>query len=175
MTNVTVMQRARTTIVLHPHVCIKTYHQPEWARTEIDYYLAVPWACPPLLWYDLDTGTVITKTLPLAANTAAPEFHPVGKLVALLRRLAAEGIHHRDVHPANIVISDGGDPLLLDWETAVRQPGLSYDLYGPDVSGVEIPFVHQECGPQWLFSDDPSSIKNQWSTDELSAAMDQRA
>lgn len=59
MTNVTVMHRARTTIVLHPDITIKTYNQPDWAAYEISFYRMVPWACPPLIW--ADAGTLVTK------------------------------------------------------------------------------------------------------------------
>lgn len=155
------MQRARTSIVLHPHVCIKTYNEAEWSRAEIDWYRTVPWACPPLLWADPQAGTLVTPTLPLAANV--PDYQPVDKLLDLLRRLEREGVHHRDVHPANIVIDQDGSPRLIDWETAVfEDTPWSYDLHGPDVSGVDIPEIHLECGPQWVGSDDPFSIKNTW-------------
>lgn len=157
MTNVTVMQRSRTTIVLHPDVTIKTYNQPDWAATEISFYDSVPWACPPRLWCDPDTGTLITATLPLAANN--PDYRPIDDLLALILRLEAAGISHRDIHPANIVIGHNNKPLLIDWECAIEQPG--YDRHGPD-SGVPIPDIHHECGPQWLHSDDPSSIKHTW-------------
>lgn len=159
MTNVTVMHRARTSIVLHPDITIKTYNQPDWAAYEISFYRMVPWACPPLIW--ADAGTLVTKTLPLAANN--PDYQPVDDLIDLLTRLNDVGIHHRDVHPANIVIGADG-PLLIDWECAIHYPNtMSYDLHGP-ISSVPIPDIHHDCGPQWINSEDPSSIQNTWGT-----------
>lgn len=158
MTNVTVMQRARTTIVLHPDVVIKTYNEAEWAANEIAFYHLVPWACPPLLY--ADNGTIVTQTMPLASNN--PDYRPTKQLVELLTRLEGHGINHRDVHPANIVIGPTG-PLLIDWECAVVAAGApSYDLHGPHRSSVPIPDIHRDCGPQWLGSPDPSSITNTW-------------
>lgn len=159
MTNVTVMRRSRTTIVLHPDVTIKTFNEAAWADNEIAFYKRVPWACPPLLY--AGNGTLVTETLPLAANI--PDYHDTDAVIELLTRLEAHGIHHRDVHPANIVLGPKG-PLLIDWECAALDPGHpSYDLYGPD-SGVPIPDIHATCGPQWLNSADPASIKNTWGT-----------
>ena len=156
MTNIVVMARPRTTVVLHPDVVIKTYNDPEWAQAELDWYDELPWACPPLLWSDPAAGTLIIKTLPLAANN--PDYRPLAKLIDLLECLEVVGVSHRDVHPGNIVINEHGDPLLIDWETAVEST-LSYDLWGPDESGVPVPEIHQKCGPQWLGSDDPSSLR----------------
>jgi len=72
-----------------------------------------------------------------------------------IRDLLAEvhatlGICHRDVHLDNIVVTDSGEPLLIDPEFAVRSANEHcYDLVGPGLSGVAIPWRHLECdGPE---------------------------
>ncbi len=96
------------------------------------------------------------------AGTKLPEWRPVEALRELLGALHAEGIHHRDVHLKNVV-RRSGRPLLIDWETAIFHPSeFSYDLWGPEKSGVPIPDIHRRMIPAWWGSKLRMSIKNQW-------------
>jgi hypothetical protein len=90
----------------------------------------------------------------------------VAELHVLLLRLHAEGVHHRDVHVRNLVRAADGRPLLIDWETAIHWPSaLSYDLHGPDASGVPVPEIHAAHTPQWWGSPQRMSIRSQWGCD----------
>lgn len=63
----------------------------------------------------------------------------------------------------NVVKGRAGQPLLIDWETAIEYPAeLSYDLHGPEASGVPIPEIHRRLIPAWWGSREKMSIKNQW-------------
>jgi tRNA A-37 threonylcarbamoyl transferase component Bud32 len=131
------------------------------AEAEAEWYQRVPWAAPRLL--DVDGATLVLETRPPALRL--PGWRPVDELYALLLRLHAEGIHHRDVHVGNVVRGPDG-PQLIDWETATRQPSaLSYDLYGPDASGVPVPGIHARHIPQWWGSQQRMSIKSRWGCD----------
>ena len=57
------------------------------------------------------------------------------------------GLCHRDVHIGNIVLPDDGRPLLIDPALAVpRVNERCYDLEGPTVSGVQVPYEHVRQG-----------------------------
>jgi len=112
-----------------------------------------------LLDFDGATLTIETRH----AGTAFPEWRPIEPLRELLSALHAEGIHHRDLHLKNVVKGPAGQPLLIDWETAIEYPAeLSYDLHGPEASGVPIPEIHRRLIPAWWGSREKMSIKNQW-------------
>lgn len=141
---------------------VKRYRSTEAAAAEAAWYQRVPWAAPRLL--GLDGPTLVLETCVPAQHL--PAWRPVAELHALLRRLHAEGFHHRDVHIRNLVSGPGGNVLLIDWETAVHQPsGLSYDLHGPDASGVPVPDIHAGMTPQWWGSPQRMSIRSQWGCD----------
>lgn len=111
------------------------------AQHEISFYLAAPWACPKLL----DHGHNWLEMERLRPASRVRGWEPDYRLWSLLERLGREGIHHRDSHGANIVLEVDGYPRLIDWDAAIRWPsplGLSYDLYGPEVSGVPRPPQH---------------------------------
>lgn len=149
--------RARVKVL--PDRTTKTYLDPALAAIEAEWYLRVPWACPRLL--DLDGATLTIETRHVA--TAFPEWRPIEPLRELLSALHAEGIHHRDLHLKNVVKGPAGQPLLIDWETAIEYPAeLSYDLHGPEASGVPIPEIHRRLIPAWWGSREKMSIKNQW-------------
>lgn len=150
----------RAKILVEPDHVIKTYEDPMLAAAEADWYRLVPWACPRLL--DLDGATLTIERCEPA--TDVPEWRPVAALRELLSALHAEGIHHRDLHVKNVV-GRSGSPLLIDWETAILWPSeRSYDLVGPDASGVPIPEIHTRLIPAWWGSRERMSIKNQWET-----------
>lgn len=140
---------------------MKRYRSPAAAHAEAAWYQRVPWAAPRLL--DVDGATLVLETLPVALRL--PGWRPAAALRDLLLRLHAEGVHHRDVHVRNVVRGPSG-PLLIDWEAAICQPStLSYDLYGPDASGVPVPEIHAQHIPQWWGSQQRMSIKSQWGCD----------
>lgn len=138
---------------------VKRYATAAAAWAEVEWYERVPWAAPRLL--DVEGAALIVETLPVAA--ALPGWRPAAALRELLEALHAEGVHHRDVHVRNIVRAGDGRPLLIDWETAIHQPAaLSYDLHGPDASGVPVPEIHAGLTPQWWGSPQPASISKRW-------------
>ena len=147
---------------------IKTYHNREQVSPEFEWYLEVGGTfAPRLLEADLRRGRlVIERGLPVIRPR-------VEELAAMIGEMVDLGIHHRDVHPGNLV-TVGGMLKLIDWETAIRDyRGVSYDFYGPEASGIEVPVIHAELRSKrspngysmyWM-SDHPASIKNQWGAD----------
>lgn len=157
------MTARRATVRVRPDRTIKRHRTEAAAAAEAAWYERVPWAAPRLL--DLAGRTLVIETCTPQAR-CGPRWRPVAELHALLLRLHAEGIHHRDVHVRNIVRGQDGRPLLIDWETATHQPtDLSYDLHGPDASGVPVPEIHAQHTPQWWGSAQRMSIKSQWGCD----------
>jgi hypothetical protein len=160
---------ARATKVFMPDRVIKRYHDPSMISPELDWYLEVGGKfAPRLLDYDLQRGDLIIER-----GIAVPSPRPF-ELANLIFSLQAEGIHHRDVHPGNLVLVR--DRLrLIDWEHAIQDYGLrlSYDLFGPVPSGVPVPEAHRAIrskrspnGYQMHWgADHPESIKNQWGVD----------
>lgn len=159
--SITVRKR-RATLTIGTRTVTKHHHNPEHTKIELDWYRRVPWACPELL--DHGPGFIT-----IARHTAAhhdPAYRPVEQLAELLTHLESLGIHHRDVHAANVVAGPGG-PLLIDWECAVTQTARSYDLYGPEISGVPVPDIHLKVRSgyvMWWGSPHPMSIRNRWET-----------
>lgn len=148
----------RALVRVGPVHTTKQYATAAEAEAEAAWYQLVPWAAPRLI--DLDGPTLTIQTHPVA--TSIPHWRPAQALFELLTRLHAEGIHHRDVHVRNIVKGPHG-PLLIDWETALHQPSpVSYDLYGPDASGIPAPPIHDGYTPQWWGSTQRMSISNRW-------------
>jgi len=147
-----------------PQATVKTYRRAADALAEIAWYQRVPWAAPRLLDADPATGRLVLQTLPVALDR--PAWRPAAALAELLTALHRENIHHRDVHLRNLLIGPGGAPLLIDWETAIDQRArYSYDLYGPEVSGVPVPAIHTGLTPQWWASAAPMSIRRRWGID----------
>lgn len=133
------------------------------AAAEAAWYERVPWAAPRLLAVD---GPVLVLETCTPQVRCGPAWRPVDQLRDLLLRLHTDGIHHRDVHVRNLVRAPDGRPLLIDWETAIHLPSdLSYDLHGPDASGVPAPEIHTNHTPQWWGSQQRMSIRSQWGCD----------
>jgi hypothetical protein len=157
------MTARRATVRVRPDRTIKRHRTAAAAAAEAAWYERVPWAAPRLL--DV-TGRILVVETCTPQVRCGPRWRPVAELHALLARLHAEGIHHRDVHVRNIVRGPDGGPLLIDWETAIHQPSaMSYDLYGPDASGVPVPEIHAQHIPQWWGSPQRYSIRSQWRRD----------
>ncbi|MCC9712071.1 phosphotransferase [Streptomyces sp. MNU76] len=150
---------------------VKRYGSPAAAAAEACWYQRLPWAAPRLL--DVDGAALVLQTRPTAR--ALPWWQPAEALRELLQAVHAEGVHHRDVHVGNIVQAEDGAPLLIDWETALARPApLSYDLHGPDASGVPVPAIHGGMTPQWWGSPQKSSIRMRWRTDAVPTEMGER-
>lgn len=59
---------------------------------------------------------------------------------------------HRDVHVRNIVLTEPGEPLLIDPALGtVTESELCYDLHGPGPSGVAIPGAHLPQGKDGIW------------------------
>lgn len=148
----------RNRIVYTGKTVTKHFADPAAAGREQHWYQTVPWACPTLLAYT-DTSITVARCTPATR-------HDIDAIVELLKRLDLEDVHHRDVHPGNIVASLDG-PKLIDWETATYHPAPSYDLYGP-ASGVPVPDIHAALTSgyhMWLMSPHPMSIARLWRLD----------
>lgn len=139
-------------------VTVKRFASEAAAAHEVSFYRLVPWACPPLL--DVDGLTLTMRTLPVAVDLA--DWKPADELAELLCDIHAEDVHHRDVHVGNVVRGVDG-PLLIDWECAIRMhTDLSYDLHGPEPSGVPVPGIHRNLEPCWWYGRRNMSIYHAW-------------
>lgn len=160
------LRKARADLTITAQTVTKRYHSPARAANEIHWYRTLPFGCPQLIDADPDTGTLVIAYHPPATH------RPTTELLDLLRELEALHVHHRDVHPGNIVAGPDG-PLLIDWETAILADCPSYDLYGPAVSGLPVPDIHtalrSKSSPNgyvmWVGADHRMSIRNQWRAD----------
>ena len=124
---------------------VKEFTDPDSCERERRIYEQFPQFCPRLL--DATDSTLTIERLPVAVDD--PTWRPVEATIELLEALNTVGLHHRDAHVKNLVRGPDG-PLLIDWETAVVAPGVpSYDLYGPDVSGVPSPTIHKGWPDQY--------------------------
>lgn len=153
----------RSFVEVGPEVTLKRFVTPEGKAHEFAFYEAVPWACPEVVAHDAFTITM--RTCEVAWGL--PEWRPVQRLHQLLTRVHQAGVAHRDVHVKNVVRGPEGQPLLIDWECAAFvQSDLSYDLYGPEASGVPVPDIHVrlDVTPAWWGSPERHSIRNQWGT-----------
>lgn len=147
MTPLTLPQRhGRSTITVHGDVVVKEHADIEAARREAWWYDQFPWACPRLLGHS--GATLVIERHPVAAEE--PEWRPVAAMRALLERLHLCGVHHRDVHAKNVVRMPDDSPRLIDWETATMAwTERSYDLAGPEASGIDKPVEHEGYSEQW--------------------------
>ena len=160
------MSKTRSDLTIGDTVT-KQYRDPALARHEIEFYQHLPFGHPQLLDADLDAGILVMEYHP----PATPSRRVFQQLVDLLVAFEKIGVHHRDVHPGNIVMSPNG-AVLLDWETAIYADLPSYDLYGPD-SGVSVPDIHAALRSRrspdgyrmWVASPHPASILSAWGID----------
>lgn len=153
----------RAVLTFHDDHVEKRYHDREDMHPEYQWYMLLGgMVAPHLLDADILQG-VLRIELGEPIGEPCPE-----ELYGLLRWMEARGIHHRDVHPGNLVRVQGG-LRIIDWETAIRCEGVpSYDLYGPDVSGVSVPVIHSQLrsGYQmWWNSRHRASVKSRWGVD----------
>jgi Ser/Thr protein kinase RdoA (MazF antagonist) len=148
----------RSSVLLGRGHVTKVFATEHAADREAEWYARFPWACPRLL--SRDGATLVTERLPLAPRYR--DRRNARALKELLEELHKAGVHHRDVHLGNVVLGPKG-PLLIDWETAIEQPApVSYDLYGPEASGVPLPEIHSGLTPQWWGSGHRLSIGKRW-------------
>lgn len=151
--------RATVTIDTTRGEVVKRFTDPMRCAREVMFYTAVPWACPTMISHTDDTLTV--ELLPTAVELA--DWKPVAATRTLLERLHANHVHHRDVHAKNLVRAADGSPRLIDWETAtIRQTTMSYDLHGPDASGIEKPEEHDGYQAQWWDSGATGFALGRW-------------
>lgn len=151
--NLPASERAHVSIdgdVVRKRFSNSDYFYHEWA-----FYKECPWAAPELVNVDESALTLTVER----GQPAGQEY--AGALAALVLRLFRHGVHHRDLHPGNVVVTAAG-VRLIDWETAIMEPGTSYDFCGP--VDIAVPYQHGGLLPQWWDSNDPGSIKNVWST-----------
>lgn len=151
----------RTVTVAESHVVL-TFSDPLALEHELFFYERFPWAVPELFAVDRVEWTMTVekgRSIPVGKD-GRPHKIVVSQLAYLLEKFVEFGVHHRDVHPGNVVLCRDG-VKLIDWETATIQDGaVSYDLYGP--VDVPVPILHGGLIPQWWNSNDPGSIKNIW-------------
>lgn len=156
-------RHGRAVTILGDGWVAKTFRDRDRFELECSFHGLVPWAMPRVLDTSTVACTVVTERLPVAVDL--PDWRPVAELRALLERLERAGVHHRDVHTKNIVRGADGGPLLIDWETATIAPGKpSYDLHGPDRSGIAVPSEHDGYTPQWWGATTRWSIRRAWET-----------
>lgn len=148
----------RSWIDVRQDVTVKRHRTVEAAKAEAAWFAWLPWACPELL--DVDGPTLTMRTLPVASDLDG--WKPAAELAELLCAIHREGVHHRDVHVGNVV-QDPSGPLLIDWECAIWMPSdLSYDLHGPEASGVPKPAIHAGLQPCWWYGRRNESIYHRW-------------
>lgn len=174
------MSNARSRKVLYQDFVTKNFHNPLDMTVELAWYEEVGGMfAPRLLDYDSIRGTLVLERGCPVTRPRAQE------LAEMIKSMAELGIHHRDVHPGNLVLV-GGELRLIDWETAIRdwRPVPPYDFWGPRLSGIALPVIHAEIRSKrsphgysmfWM-SDHPASIRNQWGVDlsELSTDLEGR-
>ena len=152
----------RATCVINGNTCVKQYANPTDAHNEIGWYQRIGGLyAPKLIDADPSRGQLVIAAHPVAQAN----YQPAQQLRELLEAMERDHIHHRDVHPGNIVAAPQG-PLLIDWETAIEADAPSYDLHGPEKSGVPIPAIHAALNNgymMWWGSSHRMSIANVWS------------
>lgn len=152
-----ILNKRRASLTFEPSRVVKRFHRREDAERELGFYLKLPFGHPELIDFDDDT-LVMERLTPVRESGG----QPARALARLIGDLHRRGISHRDIHLDNIVVR-GGEPLLIDWETAIDRPG--YDLFGPD-SGVPVPDIHAELGYEmWVAAPHRASILCEWRVD----------
>lgn len=129
----TVIERPRAVVEIGDVWAAKTFDDPDTLERELGWSQRLPWiACPVI---ERTGDTLVMERLDMAVDV--PEWRPVDELRALLVRLGAEGVHHRDLHVLNVGRDRRGAVRVIDWEWTIGgMPGRSFDLFGPEMSGV---------------------------------------
>ncbi|MBW4717108.1 serine/threonine-protein kinase [Saccharothrix obliqua] len=92
----------------------------------------VPWIVMRLV-----PGESLDKRLARGPLTAVEARRLAGDLLDALEAAHAAGIVHRDVKPANVLLSTGGDALLTDFGIAVRDTDTTMTAAGALIGSVE--------------------------------------
>ena len=133
----------------------KKFTTPLAFEHEWSFHRDYPYATPRVV-------KLLPASLTIVTEVGEPAWNDgwiVDEVAEILSRLAADHVHHRDVHPGNLIVTELG-VKLIDWETAVRSAGAPYDIYGP--VDVPVPVQHGGLLPQWWGSNDPGSIRSLW-------------
>lgn len=118
-------------------------------RNELYFYNLFPTFSPEV--FEVKPRVLIMERL-LTVSDFGKDGISRESVYEMLLNISEAGVHHRDAHILNIAIDKTNNPKLLDWETAIEYKSpFSYDLFGPDISGVPIPPIYQEYGflPEW--------------------------
>lgn len=166
------LRKSRATLYFIRDIVIKTYTDPAIAKVEVDWYRQLPDGIPPMLIdADPDNGVLVLERLGTPAPR--PADITVDALRDMLEELERQGVHHRDIHPGNIVIDGNGIPRIVDWETAIRADAPSYDLHGPSKK-VPIPGIHLDLRDGYQMhwnSSHRASIKSTWGVEYVPASV----
>ncbi|ASZ74092.1 serine/threonine kinase [Mycobacterium phage Squint] len=157
------LHKTRATLYFFGDVVFKVYADPGVAKIEVDWYRQLPDGIPPMLMdADPDNGVLVMERLGTPAPR--PADLTISALAEALEELERRHIHHRDIHPGNVVVDAHGKPRIVDWETAIHADAPSYDLHGPSEL-VPAPDIHK-CLPtsyeMFWNSDHWASIKSLW-------------
>lgn len=161
------MSGRRAIVIVGRKWTAKVFDDGRRTAHEESFYRLVPWAAPELV--GRFGSTLIMETLAPARDLVGEP--PVAELRALLERLHAAGVYHRDVSLPNVVLHPVRGPLLVDWELATRGRGrASYDLEGPSRSGIAVPPEHRTQGAQWWGAGKRDSMGAVWGERARSAS-----
>jgi serine/threonine protein kinase len=79
-------------------------------------------------------------------NVSKREMFNIGtKVCERIHIMQSLGIAHRDLHHRNLLLDNDMNPMFIDMELSCDADpnGSSYDLYGPIVSGIRPPEIHE--------------------------------
>jgi streptomycin 6-kinase len=135
-----------------PTVHVRPIGDDEAGRRFVDYYerLSAKGLSPVILSKTLTTleserHEVLSEWL---RRNAAPDERArmAARIRVLLEQVHELGFCHRDVHVDNIVVNEGGEPLLIDPALATESDASDpcYDLVGPRESHVPVPPEHAD-------------------------------
>lgn len=143
------------TVTVNGETVCKRFDSPVAFEHEWRFYRDYPSWTPRLVKLIPEELTIVMER----GGPAHPTPGTIAELSQIIEDMQRHDIHHRDLHPGNIVHTPDGI-RVIDWETATQQAGVSYDIHGP--IDVPVPVQHGGLIPQWWDSNDPGSIKHKW-------------